>query len=94
MKVSLNRDGSQSYVLCRNCNRKLFLYSTRLERRIERPDFKDFSTGDVAVAIQIKCPKCKSYNSITFRDEPIARPPSVDNHKVKYTGKSLKKARL
>lgn len=93
MKVNLNRELQSSYVLCRNCNRKLFLYSTRLQRRIERPDFKDFSTGDVAVAIQIKCPKCKSYNSIAFRDESIARPPRADDHKVKYSGKSLKKAR-
>jgi len=88
MKINLDRDEPQSsYVLCRNCNRKLFLYVTRLDRRIERPDFKDFSTGDVAVAIQIKCTKCKTYNTVTFRDEIIARPPRVDEHTVQYQGK-------
>ena len=89
MKINLDRNEPNSnFVLCRNCNKKLFLYVTRLERHIEQPDMKDFSTGDIAVAIQIKCTKCKTYNSVTFRDEAIARPPRADENKVKYSGRA------
>ena len=89
VRVNLDRDEPLSeFVLCRNCRKKLFLYATRLIKYVEKPDAKGFATGDIAVAIQIKCTKCKSYNSITFRDEPIARPPKVDDHESKYTGRA------
>jgi hypothetical protein len=94
LKVNLNKDEPNArYLECRNCQRKLFLYTARSDVTLEydRPKRRDISTGDVVATIQIKCGRCKTYNSVMFRDETLeARPPSVYEHPVLYDGAHTK----
>jgi len=96
LRVNLDRDEPQaSYLTCRNCQRKLFKYMVRLDVKLEhnRPKRVDVDTGDVVASIQIKCSRCKTYNSVMFRDETLAaRPPSVHEHPVLYDGAHRGKA--
>jgi hypothetical protein len=89
-RINLAKDEPTSrFLLCRNCGRKQFLYTARRDVTVEyeMPKRLDIDTGDVVASIQIKCSRCKVYNSAIFRDETLAaRPPSVYEHSVIYDG--------
>ncbi len=94
-RINLDRDEPKArFLMCRNCGRKQFLYTARLDVQVEydRPKRLDIDTGDVVASIQIKCSRCKTYNDVIFRDETlVARPPSVHAHPVLYNGAHSKR---
>ena len=76
--MRVNKGHSEEF-RCRDCGALLFKYSVAdyIQPVENLPEQKDLVTGDAVSTIQIKC-KCKTFNTIVFREEAVrAKPPRI-----------------